>query len=58
MSKAGDIRDKKRMENMGKLQNELVKSINDAKLPLQDLLTVLIILSKQVENDFMKKMKL
>lgn len=57
MSKAGDARDKKRMENMGRLQNEMVKVIDGAKLPLQDLHMVLTVLKRQVEGIFISRLR-
>jgi len=54
VSKAGDARDKKCLENMGKLQNALIESINSAKLPRQDLYMVLTILLRQVEKGFIR----
>ena len=58
MSKTGDVRDKKRLDNMGKLQNALVESINDAKLPQQDLYMVLTILLRQTEKSFIRSIGL
>lgn len=57
MSKTGDARDKKRMENMGKLQNELVGTIDKAKLPLQDLHMVLTVLVRQTESIFISRLR-
>ena len=54
MSKTGDARDKKRLENMGKLQNAIVENINNAKLPQQDLYMILTVLLRQVEKSFMQ----
>jgi len=58
VSKTGDVRDKKRLDNMGKLQNALVESINDAKLPQQDLYMVLTILLRQTEKSFIRSIGL
>jgi len=57
MSKAGDMRDKKRMENMGNLQNELVRVIDSHKLPLPDLRMVLAVLIRQVDDIFVSNLR-
>lgn len=57
MSKVGDLRDKKRMDNMGKLQNDMVKVIDNAKLPLPDLHMVLTVLIRQVEGIFISQLQ-
>jgi len=55
MSKAGDARDKKRQENMAKLQGAIMDHINEAKLPWADLYLVLSIVLRQAEDAFMKR---
>ena len=42
----------KRLDEMGKLQNKLVKIIAKARLPRQDVLMVLMVLSRQLESAF------
>ncbi|MBA7609784.1 hypothetical protein ES703_16978 [subsurface metagenome] len=46
----------KRLSEMGKLQNSLVKEIVKAKLPSQDVLMVLVVLSRQIEVAFIGKL--
>jgi len=57
MSKAGETRDKKRIEGMGHLQNKLVKVIDEVKLPIPDLHMVLTVLIKQVEGIFISQLQ-
>jgi len=46
----------KRLDEMGRLQNKLVKEIAKAQLPRQDVLMVLTILSRQVETAFISRL--
>lgn len=46
----------KRLSEMGKLQNKLVKDIAKAQLPRQDVLMVLTVLSRQIEAAFISNL--
>jgi len=45
----------KRIDDMGRLQNKMVKLINKANLPFQDALMVLAVLRRQLEDGFIKR---
>jgi len=47
----------KRLSEMGKLQDKLVKEIVKAQLPSQDVLMVLTVLSRQIEVAFIGKLQ-
>lgn len=47
----------KRLDDMGKLQNQLVETLTEANLPIQDVLMVLTVLRKQLEEAFISKLK-
>ena len=45
-----------RMDNMGKVQNAIIEIIANAKLPTQDVLMVLRVTQRQVEDIFMSQL--
>jgi len=46
----------KRLDEMGSLQNKLVKIIAKARLPIQDVLMVFAVLRKQMEDSFINRL--
>ena len=46
----------KRLNEIVKLRGQLVKDIVKAQLPSQDVLMVLTVLSREIENSFMSKL--
>jgi len=46
----------KRLDEMGKLQNKLVNIVGKASLPPQDILTILVVIQRQVEDIFLRRL--
>jgi len=51
-------RDQERLDAMATLQNEITTSINKAQLPYADIFMILRVLTRQIEDGFMRKVQI